>query len=131
MPYFEYAYSQEYCQIAPELIKTEPIDFGEYIIRPGQCMSFIGDKRPHRSIEMKDGFALEYAGYHDLADGCRLVLFSIFGHLGFKQNDIYYCFRWFNKNYIFVICGQNGGSRSIFPEKINFIEQPQVPDVDV
>lgn len=129
MPSFVYAHGQEYCQIAPKLIKAEPIDFGEYIIHPERSMSFIGDGRPHRSIEMKDGFALEYAGYHDLDSGCRLALFSVFGHQGFKQNGIFYCFRWIDKNNIFVLVSPIGGSRSIFPKRIDFVEQPDIPDI--
>lgn len=130
MPSFTYAHGQEYCKIDPGLITAKLIEFGEHTIHPGQCMTYIGDGRPHRSIDMKEGFALEYTGYHDLAAvDCRLALFSIFGHQGFKQYNVYYCFRWLERDYIFVVNGPLGGSRSIIPKKINFIEQPEAPDI--
>lgn len=114
-------YGSMYIQLEDEEVDFSPVKLGDKILRPGQFLKKLGDKK-RSSFEMKKGWYLKYFGRVD-----NYLLFDT--NTDEKNNkNIYYCFVYVNKN-ILMLLNKNSG-RDIRIDKLEVFEKVEIKKIN-
>lgn len=126
---FIYSNDTEGCILEGEKLDFTPIKFGAFIIKPGTCIKYMGDGRPHRSFEMVGDYALEYAGMLRFGKNNEFnrILFTVYNYDYFKDNNLHYSFVYVNNKILWLKRGKYGGMRDILLETVEIVKNPITP----
>lgn len=105
-----YTMGAMYIELEGEEIIRESVDLGDGILKPGQFVSKLGEKK-RSMFEMNDGYYLKYEGHVVPTDGSKELLFSTNCIDDKKRPDMYYAFCFIDKETL-LICNPHNGSGS-------------------